>query len=65
MLLRSVLMIVRALQYGTCALDIIKRTTFRWKRVNARFPALYKDILAKPDKTTRVARLKQAVHLTG
>ena len=36
-----------------------------WKRVNARFPALYKALLAEPDKATRVARLKQAVSETG
>ena len=36
----------------------------RWKHVNARFPALYKALLAEPDKATRVARLKQAVRLT-
>ena len=37
----------------------------RWKRVNARFPGLFKALLAEPDKATRVARLKQAVRLTG
>ena len=37
----------------------------RWKRVNARFPALYKALLAEPDKTTRLARLRQAVRLAG
>ena len=37
----------------------------KWKPVNARFPALYKALLAEPDKATRVARLKQAVSETG
>ena len=37
----------------------------KWKRVNARFPALYKALLAEPDKATRVARLKQAVSEAG
>ena len=37
----------------------------RWKRVNARFPNLYKALLDEPDRATRVARLKQAVGLTG
>ena len=32
----------------------------KWKHVNARFPALYKALLAEPDKATRVARLKLA-----
>ena len=36
-----------------------------WKRVNARFPALYTALIAEPDKATRVARLKQAVSKTG
>ena len=36
-----------------------------WKRVNARFPALYKALIAEPDKDTRVARLKRAVSETG
>ena len=33
----------------------------KWKRVNARFPALYKALLVEPDRATRVARLRQAV----
>ena len=37
----------------------------RWKGVNARFPTLYKALLAELDRATRVARLKQAVRLTG
>ena len=37
----------------------------RWKRVNARFPALYKALLAEPDKATCVSRLRQAVRLAG
>ena len=36
-----------------------------WKRVNARFLALYKALIAEPDKNTRVARLKRAVSETG
>ena len=35
-----------------------------WKRVNTRFPALYKALIAEPDKDTRVARLKRAVSET-
>ena len=35
-----------------------------WKCVNARFPALYKALIAEPDKDTRVARLKRAVNET-
>ena len=33
----------------------------KWKRVNTRFPALYKALLAEPDKATRGASLKLAV----
>ena len=33
----------------------------KWKRVNARFPALYKTLLAKTDAATRGARLRQVV----
>ena len=33
----------------------------KWRRVNARFPALYKSLLAKPDAATHGARLSQAV----
>ena len=32
-----------------------------WRRVNARFPALYKALLVDPDAATRGARLRQAV----
>ena len=35
------------------------------KCVNAHFPALYKALFAKPDKATRVARLRQAVIAAG
>ena len=35
------------------------------KRVNARFPALYKDLLAEPDAATRGARMRQAVSASG
>ena len=35
------------------------------KRVNTRFPALYKALLAEPDKATRVARLRRAVNEAG
>ena len=37
----------------------------RWTRMNARFPALYKALLAEPDRAMRVARVKQAVRLIG
>ena len=37
----------------------------KWKRVNARFPALYKALLAEPDAATRGARLRQAVSEAG
>ena len=37
----------------------------KWKRVNARFPALYKALLAEPDKATRGAWLKRAVSEAG
>ena len=37
----------------------------KWKRVNARFPDLYKALLAKPDAATRGARLRQAVSAAG
>ena len=33
----------------------------KWKRVNARFPALYKALLVEPDAATHGARLRQAV----
>ena len=39
--------------------------SFKWKRVNARFPALYKAFPAEPDRATRVARLRQAVNGAG
>ena len=35
------------------------------KRVNARFPALYKALLDKPDAATRGARMRQAVSAAG
>ena len=37
----------------------------KWKRVNARFPALYKALLAEPDAATRGDRLRQAVSAAG
>ena len=37
----------------------------KWKRVNARFPALYKALLAEPDKATRVSWLRRAVSEAG
>ena len=37
----------------------------KWKRVNARFSALYKAFLAEPKKATRGAWLKQAVSEAG
>ena len=37
----------------------------KWKCVNTRFPALYKALLAEPDKATCVARLKRAVSESG
>lgn len=37
----------------------------KWKRVNACFPALYKALLAEPDKATRGAWLKRAVSKAG
>ena len=37
----------------------------KWKRVNARFPALYKALLAEPDKATRGAWLRRAVSKAG
>ena len=33
----------------------------KWKRVNARFPNLYKALLEEPDKATRGAWLKRAI----
>ena len=33
----------------------------KWKRVNARFPDLYKSLLVKMDAATRGSRLRQAV----
>ena len=36
-----------------------------WKRVNARFPNLYKALLEEPDKATRGAWLKRAVSEAG
>ena len=37
----------------------------KWRRVNVRFPALYKTLLADPDAATRGARLRQAVIAAG
>ena len=37
----------------------------KWKRVNARFPALYKALLAEPDAATCGARTRQAVRAAG
>ena len=37
----------------------------KWKRVNAHFPALYKALLAEPDRAPRLARLRQAVSAAG
>ena len=37
----------------------------KWKRVNARFPTLYKALFAEPDSATCVARLRQAVSAAG
>ena len=37
----------------------------KWIRVNARFPALYKFLLAKPDAATHGSRLRQAVSAAG
>ena len=37
----------------------------KWRRVNARFPALYKALLVDPDADTRGARLGQAVSAAG
>ena len=36
-----------------------------WRRVNARFPALYKALLVDPDVATRGDRLRQAVSAVG
>ena len=37
----------------------------KWKHVNARFPALYKALLADPYTATSGAMLKQAVSAAG
>ena len=37
----------------------------KWESVDARFPALYKALLADPDAATRGARLIQAVSSSG
>ena len=37
----------------------------KWKRVNERFPALYKDLLDKPYGATHGARMRQAVSASG
>ena len=37
----------------------------KWRRVNKRFPALYKALLVEPDAATRGAKLRQAVSASG
>ena len=37
----------------------------KWRRVNVRFPVLYKALLVDPDAATRGARLRQAVSAVG
>ena len=37
----------------------------KWRRVNTRFPALYKALLVDPDAATHGARLRQAVSAVG
>ena len=37
----------------------------KWRRMNARFPVLYKALLAEPNAATRWARLRQAVSAAG
>ena len=37
----------------------------KWRRVNARFPALYKALLVELDAATRGARPRQAVSAVG
>ena len=39
--------------------------TSRWKHVSARFPALYKALLAEPDEAVLGFMFKTAVHLAG
>ena len=39
--------------------------TSRWKHVSARFPALYKALLAEPDETVRSSMFKTAVSVAG
>ena len=39
--------------------------TSRWKDVSARFPALYKALLAEPDETVRSSMFKTAVSVAG
>ena len=37
----------------------------KWKHVSARFPALYKVLLAEPDEVVRSCMLRTTVHLAG
>ena len=37
----------------------------KWRRLNARFPDLYKALLADPNVATRGDRLRQAVSAAG
>ena len=37
----------------------------RWKHVSARFPALYKALLAESDEAVRSSMFRTAVHLAG
>ena len=37
----------------------------KWKHVSARFPALYKALLAEPDTAARSAMWKNTVHASG
>ena len=37
----------------------------RWKHASARFPALYKALLAEPDEAVRSSMFKTAVNLAG
>ena len=37
----------------------------KWRRANARFPALYEALLVDLDAATRGARLRQAVSVVG
>ena len=37
----------------------------KWKHVSARFPTLYKALLAEPDEAVRSSMFRTAVHLAG